>query len=383
MPIVFVHGVATRGGDRYDSAVAARDALFRRYMYEPLGYPEQTPLTSVYWGDEAAKFRWNSASVPVEGAESFGPSAPLEDRLLAEFVDGELESADRVLTEVAGTSVEAAFDLIWAAAAADADPELADALASVAVRASKLLPAVDVEILGVERDDALLESLVGLLRADLRQREDERVEAFGGDGLWDRLNEGVIRVHRAAGRLAGRGATKLVRSAVHEKVAVFVGDVLTYINDRGTREKPGPIPQIVIDEVAREAASGGPLVVVAHSMGGNIVYDVFSYFRPDLQCDVLLTVGSQVGLFEELCLLARGREAGCPDLPKVAAIPNVRRWLNIFDYNDVLGYAAEPIFEGVKDFKYSTGMGAFKAHSSYFLLPSFYRRLATRVTALP
>jgi hypothetical protein len=157
---------------------------------------------------------------------------------------------------------------------------------------------------------------------------------------------------------------------------------MTYLNERGpTQSDAGPIATTVmtaIDAAVGEAPDT-PLVIIAHSMGGNIVYDILSHFRPDLECELLLTVGSQVGLFEELCLLARGKHEQCPELDRVARLPNIRRWINVFDYNDVLGFAASKIFDGVDDFAYSTGSGVVKAHSSYFLMPRFYRRLADRI----
>ena len=69
----------------------------------------------------------------------------------------------------------------------------------------------------------------------------------------------------------------------------------------------------------------------------------------------LVTVGSQVGLFEELCLLQKSKEAGCPDGPvQVGKLGNVSEWINVFDRNDLLGFAATRIFEDVSDFGYST-----------------------------
>jgi hypothetical protein len=58
---------------------------------------------------------------------------------------------------------------------------------------------------------------------------------------------------------------------------------------------------------------------------------------------------------------------------------NVRRWINVYDRNDMLGFAASRIFEGVTDFEFGTGLGLMKAHSSYFIRPSFYHRLAVRL----
>jgi hypothetical protein len=384
MPIVFVHGVATRRGAHYDGAVKARDALLRRYFYDRLGLGADSAVTNAYWGDDAAAFRWNHGSVPTEGVESFGAETPFEDVLLAEYLDGDLEDDDRAIVSVAEEDPELAFDLLWSAAAFDADDELADGLAALAHRASGLLAGTTADQVagGAADDDEVLERLVELLRAELEREPDERVESFGGDAVLDRLSEGLIRIRGAAGRLIGRGATKLLRSKLHENGALFLGDVLTYLNERGeTRADAGPIATRVmadIDRAVDDAPETG-LVIVAHSMGGNIAYDVLSHFRPELECDLLLTVGSQVGLFEELCLLARGRAEQCPVVERVEALPNVKRWINVFDYNDVLGFAAERIFAGVEDYAYSTGKGVVKAHGSYFVMPSFYRRLADRI----
>jgi hypothetical protein len=233
-------------------------------------------------------------------------------------------------------------------------------------------------------DEELLEQLVEILRGNLEDEPDEQLESFGGDQVLDRLSEGLIRVRGAAGRLIGRGATNLLRSKLHENAALFLGDVMTYVNERGeTAADAGPIATKVIADIdaAVSDAPDTPLMIVAHSMGGNIAYDVLSHFRPDLECDLFLTVGSQVGLFEELCLLAKAKQEHCPDLAKVPALPNVKRWINVFDYNDVLGFAGKKIFDGIEDFSYSTGKGVVKAHSSYFLTPSFYRRLAGRLGA--
>ena len=140
MPIVFIHGVATRRGARYDQAVRARDALFRRYVYERLHLPAGLPVTNAYWGDDAAEFRWGNASVPTEGIEAFGVETPFEDVALAEFVDAELEAEDRALTSVANVDPELAFDLLWSVAAIGADETRIGQLAEVAHRASSIFP---------------------------------------------------------------------------------------------------------------------------------------------------------------------------------------------------------------------------------------------------
>ena len=382
MPIVFVHGVATRRGTQYDEAVALRDALLRRYVYDRLGLDAGVSVTNAYWGDEAADFRWHHASVPSEGVEAFGSDAPLEDVLLAEMVDGDIQSDDRVLLSIAVADPESAFDLLWSAAAKGVQGEDADAFSGLAQRASQLMPRLSAaDVASAATDEELVERWVEIL---VSEQPVDPEESFGSaiNKALDGLNEGLIRVRGAGNRLLGRGAVKLLRSKLHESGALFMGDVMSYLNERGsTLDEAGSIASKVMSDLDQAVAQAPdtPLVVIAHSMGGNIAYDILSHFRPDLECDLLLTVGSQVGLFEELCLLARGKQERCPEIDKVSALPNVHRWMNVFDYNDVLGFAASKIFDGAQDFAYSTGTGVVKAHGSYFVRPSFYRRLAERI----
>jgi hypothetical protein len=127
------------------------------------------------------------------------------------------------------------------------------------------------------------------------------------------------------------------------------------------------------------------LIVIGHSMGGNIMYDILSHFlpqlHPDTNVDLFVTVGSQVALFEELKLFAASDRSipVNPQLDRVAKPSLVDRWLNVFDLNDVFAFTTEGVFGGTRDFHYSTGKGLLKAHSAYFILPSFHRRLAEQL----
>jgi hypothetical protein len=162
-------------------------------------------------------------------------------------------------------------------------------------------------------------------------------------------------------------------------VARTVGDVLAYKDDRGTPEQPGRIVQEVaaaLSEAADLRTTGDPLIVVAHSLGGIIVYDIVTWFRPDISIDVLVTVGSQVGWFEELKLFGVSDDAVPNGVAKVAKPISVKRWINVFDLNDPLGYACEAIFDGAEDYAYATGQ--IVAHGAYFEQPSFHVRLGER-----
>ena len=381
MPLVFVHGVATRRSPDYERGVAARNALFRRYIYPALGWDVRTDPFNAYWGGDAAEFRWDHASLPQEAAEAFGAAESTEDVLLAEATQGEHVDTDAPLSSLARRSVEDAVDLVWASAAQDVDAPTADALAEFVYRASAQMLELerDRALTDAADDDAWINALVERLEVASGEPAEEGPEAFGGEVL-TRLSEGVTRVRNAAGRLGGKAAAKLMRANLHRHASLFLGDVFTYLDQRGDCNHPGPIVSDVIQTLESAAKAGSPLVVVAHSMGGEIVYDVLSYYRPDIRVHKLVTVGSQVGLFEELCLLQAGKQAGCPGGPTlVTKLNNVEEWINVFDRNDLFGFAAERIFAGARDFEYSTGKGLLASHSSYFTMPSFYSRLADRV----
>ena len=83
MPLAFVHGVATRRTPEYERGVAARNALFRRYLYPALHWEDHIDPFAAYWGGDAAEFRWHHASLPEEDVETFGAPGSVEDEACA------------------------------------------------------------------------------------------------------------------------------------------------------------------------------------------------------------------------------------------------------------------------------------------------------------
>ncbi|MFI9261355.1 hypothetical protein ACIGT4_27155 [Streptomyces sioyaensis] len=231
-------------------------------------------------------------------------------------------------------------------------------------------------------DQSLITRLVGAGREPAAPSE-----ILGAGRAADRVNRRLRQTaHQLQGALAGppaRLAAGGLRSLTDDPVHKYLGDVLKYLSARGTVQHPGEIVQIVGDslrEAAGRAPDGESLVVVAHSMGGNIVYDLASHYSPQLTIDCLVTVGSQVGLFAEFSAFhGVADDLPSPGRERVPALPNIRAWVNVVDRSDILGYLAEPIFEGVDDYKYESG--ALWAHSGYFRQPNFYSRLTKRVKA--
>jgi pimeloyl-ACP methyl ester carboxylesterase len=125
------------------------------------------------------------------------------------------------------------------------------------------------------------------------------------------------------------------------------------------------------------------LIIVGHSLGGVISYDILTHFDPTLEVDVFVTVGSQVALFEEMGLYKHALPPANAPADRLARPANIKRWMNVLDPNDAFSFRAEGVYAGVTDFKYDTGYGLMQAHSGYFHRPSFYRRLGERLAEFP
>jgi hypothetical protein len=365
------------------------------------------------WGHLAAAPRWGHASLPKgNDYEDFDldddPDAPVAVALVeagAEPIVGVpqhrqlLEQARRTAAaRGAGDEerrpLEELLDgLLVVAATTATDGELVE-LAEFGVRAAEYARRnPSPSWLDKVNDDAhLLNVLVDAVEeAPIDHRSagiSSDWESFGSGNALLRLQEAAGRLGGVSDRIAGRAFTAVTRTAAHKGAAMFLGDVIVYLNERGTAAEPGDIPCTVAEAIERaHAAKRGPadpkLIVIAHSMGGNIVYDLLTHFRPDLKVDVFVTVGSQVAFFEELAQF-RSSPADPPCDPahdRIQRPANVGRWINVFDLNDVLSFAAGGVYAGAEDFAYSTGKGALRAHGAYLMLPSFHVRLRERLHA--
>ncbi len=388
MSLVFVHGIGNRAGSTYDADVRLRDALFERFLIDDL-YPDPAGprILNPLWGNYGARLHWDGRCLEDAVRESLG-----QHDLVAEAAVLAGANPNQALTRVARADLRDGIDLLFSLTdLRDRDAaEVAD-LADLALALVRYCDAAGAHS-GAEPpafgwladvgDD--LDLVDGLARAvsppPLPGRELLGSRWAAWTAARDILVDTIERLRReSVTRPVGSAALAFHRMAA-KPVSLLLGDVLTYFEVRGTREEPGQLVAVVIADLER-AAVARPLVVVAHSMGATVAYDILTYFRPDIDVDVLVTVGSQVGLFEELKLF-RASDRRLPGAAgdRVPTLPNVRRWINIFDRTDLLAYRAEGIFDGVVDLHYSTHV--VRAHGAYFKQPNFHSRMAARVQEL-
>ncbi|MFF4922372.1 hypothetical protein ACFY4B_17465 [Kitasatospora sp. NPDC001261] len=109
-------------------------------------------------------------------------------------------------------------------------------------------------------------------------------------------------------------------------IGLFFRDVALYLGQRDDATRIA-----ARDEVAAVIASAGARVVIAHSLGSVVAYEAL-HAHPELEVDLLLTLGSPLGLphgvFDRLSptpVDGTGQRPG-----------GVRRWVNLCDHGDIV-----------------------------------------------
>jgi hypothetical protein len=402
VPIIYIHGVNTRTR----SGVEGLEHPFRRWIADVLNPddPDSVDFIPVFWGDRAADFRWKLASRPRSALLAAGAG---QARV------GLVRAAPRALMAARSEPESApAGPVIGAGPVISGSPTLrldsvprearADLLSDL-YAATRLAAAEDGVPLGGTANRSLLDDMLAPLAAVAAEVADEMWDSASGSDqakLTAMLSEIDVRLagvvgggapgwFARAGELARRAlllpgdvvSTVLAeaRPALNGFVANFLGDVLTYVNERGRDSAPGPIPLAVMEGMrrARRARPGEPVVVVTHSMGGQLFYDYLVNFAAhdpelaDFEIDHWISCGSQVSFFAELCqFLDQDRAIRAP--AKLPLPPRVRRWTNFYDPNDFVGFVMSPVFDQATDREYDTGAGLILAHVSYLQRPSFF-----------
>jgi hypothetical protein len=430
MPLVFIHGVNTRRegaeAEPYAQAEARRTLFLEQSVIGPLVSQGKLAgpiaIVSPYWGDLGVSFRWQQASLPpVEFLESLGGGVQPTPQ-----ADLELSATLKDIGKARGDELEAlgpSAGPIKRAAEADL-PRLTESLLAPIIHGERSLktdpkdtpemvgrreallliaanqvahdPAIQAQVAAAATDAAVLDLLKRAIMARHRQllvdaqdkgrlvvpAEDPAAVQLDALGLLDNLRAIVTqggqiidRAAGAAGRAASVAALDLWREGLHKNFTRFLGDVFVYLNERDGLG--GTLPETIVQRVlaaiegAPRADPNEPLIVVTHSMGGNVFYDIVTNYAPALQVACWISVASQVGPFEEMKLFKKSQRAlGQPN--HVAALPNVGHWLNVYDPADVLSFLAAPVFTGPHDVLLKTGESTLKAHSEYFNRPRFY-----------
>ena len=431
MPVIFIHGVKTRDNDDYRKNRAAREELLLRLVLQPLAEKgkrfEQIEIVNPYWGNFGVSFWWDQASLPeVHILENLGAEnerTPESDLELTESVKDlagtrrpgspwleNLGTDERMFKRAAEKDLIRFVETILSplllsemrlAKDSEVKPETEGVLQALLAMAAKEVasdPNVKAEVIAASSDDEVMELLKEKVKArfeQLAQGElaapkevtplDKQLEPLGPDWLESlkvRVGELFDRAKDAPSRVAGASALDLFRDGLHRNFSRFLGDVFVYLNERGDKASPGPIVSTVLEAIktAPKHHPDEPLIIITHSMGGNILYDILTYYDTNLKVDVWVSVASQVGQFEEMKIFkASNKNVYKPN--KVTGLKShFGYWLNVYDPLDCFGFKTAPIFAEVNaDVEYPTGAGALKAHGEYFGRASFYQMVREHI----
>lgn len=404
MPIVFVHGVNNRlEDDDYESGVKIKTEFIKSIFAQNIGISvQQLSVSFPYWGGEGVKFRWNQASVPLstddDKTEYLSINKPLKIFDRPELWEAEARfqyGKDGInliqLSKNKGFSfaVELVFDT--ASTLLKSNEDLSKFLekfnSSISYIKENPLPKWVVQNPSFSNEQFVDKLMNELDNYQAAQRQGIKIESFDIKSWYRSLKESLGRLANTPNDALATVAVGLSREYAHTKASRFLGDVFVYLNKRGTADNPGEILKDVIAKLREAQLAKKPgddkLIVIGHSLGGVIVYDVLTHFAKDIHIDTLLTVGSQVALFEEMSLYRTvSKDPVDPIKDRIEKPVNVTNWLNVYDTNDIFSFRAKAVFNGVTDYRFNTGYGLLDAHGGYFVRPSFYKRLAIRINEM-
>jgi hypothetical protein len=425
MPIVFIHGVAApQDQATFEISVRGVHYFLRDYIAREISdKPESVAILNAYWAPFGSSLAWNGASRPPSPLFSMGPEGappPTSQAITATEVGptagpaaqpGEAARPGRGLLPNAPPGGKAGPALRISSLLPDEMSDLLAAVARVVETDTRRHAYAAVAADELAHDPATRDALARLpdaaaevaeIRARVARRAAELAVADGnvvGEGTpqWvrnfgDRLGEAAARVGSLQGSLL-TSALAQVRGPANALVTRFFGDVFRYLDERGKPDRPGKIPATVITTLkkarAQIPANKEPLIVLSHSMGGQIVYDVVTAFLPadpqgqGVRVDFWCACASQVGLFEEMKrFLKSDAKYGADRSAKRVPYPDghyLGAWWNVWDPNDFISYTARDIFEGVDDERYESGYSVLSAHGGYLEQPTFFRRFAQKL----
>lgn len=415
MPIIYMHGVNTRSAAHF---APVREYLLRVVAPAIAPDPQNVSIRAADWFPFCPPPKWEGISRPRTSLLGQGAAADPHDEVLDAIA---LATPRGPATAQAGGFTSGQVSSPAQTARLDGLP--ADKLADLTVLAIRPLPregVVESEVqalararIGIAADrvvhdpdvllrlksaanlDAQIRILADAVETEVKKSSGLAAQGAVGDffnGMRDRVTESISRVINAP----AAGATVLaseLRPTLNDFVTRFIGDVLFYMAGRGTPRAPGNIPNVLLKELEiaqtnKKERGGEPIVLLTHSMGGQIAYDVVTSFLPvaksPIKVDFWCATASQVGFFEELNMFLASSQDYCKATGKRTPLieSNLGHWWNVWDSNDIISFTTKGIFaDGIDDEEFWSGMSVAAAHGGYLERPSFYRRFAEKLAA--
>lgn len=180
-----------------------------------------------------------------------------------------------------------------------------------------------------------------------------------------------------AGKLLGNVLAQIATKVAVAKRGDFMGPVSDFIRDISFYLSHGEeVRKFLTAEIRRHTENhdpqyGGPVVILAHSLGGIAAVDLLSDTsvmgavgdsqQDRLKVNLLVTIGSQSPLLYLMDSMHSLRPRQLQDRP-------FEPWLNIYDREDLISFCAERVWPGrpqIQDQPVSSGVPFPMSHSAY------------------
>jgi hypothetical protein len=150
--------------------------------------------------------------------------------------------------------------------------------------------------------------------------------------LRDQLIKPLLGLAANAGANIASNQIRRRRGAIHDAATATAGDILLY------QTRGAGIRRFIKDGIS---ASAGPVILLAHSLGGVACVDLLILEKIQ-QVKLLITLGSQAPFFYEINAL---HSMEFRDVPPDRRLPAYfPHWLNFYDLRDFLSYVGQPVF---------------------------------------
>ncbi len=346
-PVLVIHGVANTDEAEFGARVAALGEAIRR------DHGDRWELVPVFWDRLGADIRGVEAAIPplelgghVRGGLEAGVAAaglvgPGLDLLNA----GGPAATVRATVDPRASVIEAASARLGSSAFAATRGGSVDA-DRVRVAIDAAWP--DLEALPEVRDPATLDAVGRLVAETAEASADATVTRGLADDLEGAIGRALHQADVLTGVLVGRVGEVVhhtLRTVLTPRFGKGAGDVLVYQAHRA--EIGGLVRAMLAERGATLGTDGDPALVIGHSLGGIIAFDLAVTDHRPVTWDALITFGSQSPL---LHVLDPRRGLVPPYVPgdppaRSRLPPTIRRWTNLWEPWDPLAFYASNVFE--------------------------------------
>jgi hypothetical protein len=134
-------------------------------------------------------------------------------------------------------------------------------------------------------------------------------------------------IHKSWLKAIARALENVLPSKGRRIAKIFLSQAAAYLHKPGLKEK---IDDLVMTQIIDELPENENVIIISHSLGTIVAYDLMRRLRHQIKIKLLLTAGSPLGI--EIVKNRLG--------PPLICLPNVDKWVNASDSEDFV--ALEP-----------------------------------------